>query len=616
MRVFLPIVLLVCVSQPASAGAFGHKPEASWPQAMAAPDVERRTAANLRLRLPKLIGQRPDLAGWAKRYRRKLDSFCRAADKAQTSLEIDAVRLPPSIRKEGLALRRRWIRAASAPAGAAVLSTAPMGEYVEAFNAADSETIVNFVPNALAFDWMKVNVPLFECPQEQLERIYYYRWWTFRKHLKLTADGFVLTEFLAPVGHAGRHNTISCAVGHHITEGRWLRDGGYMDDYTTFWYRAGDNGRVKHLHRYSNWLPYAAWQRYLVNGDRAFVVDLLDDFVADVEAWEKLRGTADGMFWQYDVLDGGEESISGSRTLKNVRPPLNCYIYGSLLAISRIAELADDGELAAEYDRRAAELQKRINERLWNERAEFFVARLENGALFDGREAIGFIPWYFNIPEPGREKAWLQILDEQGFKAPKGLTTAERRHPDFRSHGVGTCEWDGAVWPFASTQTLTALANVLRNYEQDYVTKRDYFEALLVYARSHQRNGRPYVGEYLDEVTGRWLTPDSDRSRFYNHSAFCDLVISQLAGVVPRAGGIVEIDPLLPEDAWPWFCLDNVLYHGRNLTVIWDKSGEKYGRGAGLTVLVDDKPAARRTDLGKLRVELPRAGGFRKKISE
>ena len=92
-----------------------------------------------------------------------------------------------------------------------------------------------------------------------------------------------------------------------------------------------------------------------------------------------------------------------------------------------------------------------------------------------------------------------------------GLMTAERRHPDFRSHGVGTCEWDGAVWPYATTQSLVGLANVLRNYEQNYVSKQDYFNALMTYARSHRRKGKPYIGEYLDEVTGQWLTKDSKR---------------------------------------------------------------------------------------------------------
>jgi len=38
--------------------------------------------------------------------------------------------------------------------------------------------------------------------------------------------------------------------------------------------------------------------------------------------------------------------------------------------------------------------------------------------------------------------------------------------------------------------------------------------------------------------------------------------------------------------------LDNVLYHGRILTILWDKTGERYGRGKGLTVLADGRKIA------------------------
>ena len=50
------------------------------------------------------------------------------------------------------------------------------------------------------------------CPDAELEETYYFRWWTFRKHIRQTPQGFVVTEFLAPVRHAGPYNTISCAV--------------------------------------------------------------------------------------------------------------------------------------------------------------------------------------------------------------------------------------------------------------------------------------------------------------------------------------------------------------------------------------------------------------------
>ena len=89
---------------------------------------------------------------------------------------------------------------------------------------------------------MAANVPLFDCPDASSKKIYYFRWWTYRKHIRQTPHGFVLTEFLTPVSHAGPHNTISCAFGHHLAEGRWLRDQRPLDEYTRFWFRSGPNG--------------------------------------------------------------------------------------------------------------------------------------------------------------------------------------------------------------------------------------------------------------------------------------------------------------------------------------------------------------------------------------
>lgn len=573
-------------------------------------DAEKAKTATLGAAAERLAGADPEQRQWADSYLRRLEAFEERLNQVIRSLLASTGYGLSSIRPKSLYLQREIIVGppGTRPGkGAFVLDpdAEQLRDYVAGFNAADAETIVNFIPNALSWDWITANVPLFECPDKKFEQIYYYRWWTYRKHLKHTSDGYVLTEFLAPVGHSGKYNTISCALGHHIMEGRWLHNRQYMDDYIRFWYR-GDNGkRFQHCHRYSNWAPYAVYQRYLVDGDEPFVTDLLDDFIGDVDAWQKERGTADDMFWQYDVLDGGEESISGSRHKKNTRPPLNSYMYGTLWTIAQIAKMAGREGIAAQYSEKATELKSLVQEQLWDDQARFFKARFEAGGFCNAREAIGFIPWYFNLPEAGCEQAWQQIKNPEGFKAPMGLTTAERRHPAFRANGVGTCEWDGAVWPFATTQTLTALANVLRNYQQGYASKKDYFDALVTYARSHNRGGKPYIGEYLDEVTGQWLTPDSDRSRFYNHSAFCDLVITGLAGLIPRRDAVVEVHPLLPADNWDWFCLDNVLYHGRTITIVWDKTGGKYHRGEGLRIYADGIEIARSKTLTRLTGKLP-----------
>lgn len=486
-----------------------------------------------------------------------------------------------------------------------VVDVSAFKHHVDFFNSMEPENIVNHIPNDLAWEWMAENVPFFECPDKSFEQVYYFRWWTFRKHIKQTPDGFVLTEFLDKVGHSGQYNTISCALGHHIREGRWLRDGRYIDQYARFWYTGHEGQLQPHFHQYSNWATWALYNRYLVNQDQASLIDLLDAFVRDCQTWENEKGLENGLFWQYDVRDGMEESISGSRKDKNARPPLNSYMYANRVAISKIAALAGKEAIAREYAEKAAALKSLVHGLMWDEQATFFKVRYPNGELADVREEIGFIPWYFDLPESGYERAWQQFTDPEGFKAPMGIMTAERRHPAFRSHGVGTCEWDGAVWPYATSQTLVALANLLRDYEQRYVTKVDYFDALLTYARSHRYRGKPYIGEYLDEIDGTWLKPDSDRSRYYNHSTFCDLVINGLVGLVPRADDTVEIHPLIPSEAWDWFCLDGVPYHGRTVTILWDRTGWKYGKGKGLLVFADGRQIAASTELLPITGRLP-----------
>jgi hypothetical protein len=150
---------------------------------------------------------------------------------------------------------------------------------------------------------------------------------------------------------------------------------------------------------------------------------------------------------------------------------------------------------------------------------------------------------------------------------------------------------------------------LLRGPKQDYVSRRDYFDALLQYSRYQQMDGKPYIGEYFDENSGKWLIAEkkAERSRYYNHSTFADLVIGGLVGIVPHEDDTIEIDSLLPTKAWDWFCLDGVPYHGHRMTVIWDRDGKRYNRGAGLAIWVDGKSIAQSPALGRLTGALPPA---------
>ena len=504
---------------------------------------------------------------------------------------------------------------------AAFLKADDYKHYVDYFNNMEDENIVQAIPNAEAADWMKRNVPLFSCPSEDFERMYYYRWWTLRKHIERTSVGYAMTEFLIRRSYADKYNLISSALGHHIHEARWLRDPQYLDQIIHTWFHGNNGAPMRKLDAYSSWTPASIWDRYLVDGRSDSVKAMLPLLQNEYGYWERTHRWTEGgqqtLYWQYDVKDAMEETISGGRREKNARPSINSYMYGNARALSHIAQLAGQAELSKAYAAKADTLARLVETRLWNPKHRFFEV-LKPDSFANVREEIGFIPWYFNLPADKAEyaSAWLQAADESGFSAPYGLTTAERRHPLFRTHGVGKCEWDGAVWPFATSQTLTGLINFIHNYKvkeplsassrlsvsQQYDSL--FFSQMQKYVESQSHRGRPYIGEYLDETTGCWLKGDQERSRYYNHSTFNDLIITGICGLEPRADNRLVVSPVLPSGKWRWFCLDNVRYHGHDITVVWDEDGSRYHAGRGLMLFVDGEMKARRSNLGRLETTL------------
>src|SRR5687768_1343967 len=167
-----------------------------------------------------------------------------------------------------------------------VLNVNNFKHYVDYFNNMEDENIKQAIPNDSAWGWMKNNIPLFECPQQNFEEIFYYRWWTLRKHIKKTEKGFVFTEFLVQRSYADKYNLISSALGHHIYEARWLHDRKYIDNNILVWYRGNDGKPMQKLRAYSSWNIDAIYNKYLVDKNQNFLINLLPDLQTDYAAWQ------------------------------------------------------------------------------------------------------------------------------------------------------------------------------------------------------------------------------------------------------------------------------------------------------------------------------------------
>lgn len=495
-------------------------------------------------------------------------------------------------------------------ANARLLQPADFQHYFAEF-ANDERDMLGSDP-PLPWDWFVKNIPLLDTPDQELDEIYYFRWYAFQKHIEKTRDGYLINEFLDDVPWAGKFNTIDTAAGDHIREARWLRDPEYVDDYTRFWF--GPDGEPR---RYSSWLADSVYQLMLATGNRNLAISLLPAMEKNYEAWEATHQDANGLFWQIDDRDGMEDSISGN----GYRPTINSYMYGDAIAISRIAALAGKPQIAASYRDKANALRDLIEKRLWNPHDQFYeTAPRHSSSEWSGvRELIGYIPWYFGIPPAAHDVAWKFLYAPKGFAGKYGPTTAERASPRFNYKVKHECLWNGPSWPFATTQTLVAMANLLNGPKQGVITRSDYFRLLKTYTHSqHIRlpDGRviPWIDEDLNPDTGEWIArdilislhqPPPNRGRYYNHSGFADLIITGLIGLRPAPGNELTLRPLIPPGKWNYFALGGVPYHGHLLTILYDRDGTRYHRGTGFQVLCDGRVIAHAKELQEIKARLP-----------
>ncbi|MDJ1469272.1 trehalase family glycosidase [Cytophagaceae bacterium NT2B1] len=208
--------------------------------------------------------------------------------------------------------------------------------------------------------------------------------------------------------------------------------------------------------------------------------------------WERENWDSTGFFWQTDNKDGMELSISGEYPncdTKGYRATINSYMFAEAEALMNLAFKLKDTTKAMYYKSKADTIKKNINTRLWDRKAAFYKVIPWGGNLTfsDALELHGYTPWYFNIPPKEYSQAWKYVMNPNYFYAKYDPTTAAQNHPKFRiSYQGHECQWNGPSWPFSTSITLTAMANLLNNYTQPYVSKNDYYQLVKIYSSSHQ----------------------------------------------------------------------------------------------------------------------------------
>lgn len=517
------------------------------------------------------------------------------------------------------------------------------------------------------WDWYAANLPFWESPDRSIDEIYYYRAEVLTKHLRYASaeTGYVFTEFSSaePLSWAGRYNAIASAADLHLEEVRWLKTRQYAEDYARYWMKtAGAQPRA-----YGFPVAWSTWQMGLVHGDQRIAGGLLDEYIANFEGWE--RGRTDyphdhgfdprrQLFWNTGRDMGGEFNLAScqlNEPLRGIdgykirggagyRPDINAVLFGEARTIAALAAASGRPDIASTYARKAAMLQQHTHSDLWSPAQSFFLHRWRrdeysekdiagsksirewsriwetnvdrNGGVGyqpqqlgegHGRELTGYIPWRFALPEDRAEyaEAWKFLLSTEYFKAPFGPTTAEQGDPWF--HVVyHACRHNGQSWPFHTSRILSAGARLLDEYQHHgEFTREAWMEMFHTYARTQYENGRPHLAEAHSPFKDEWVQnewPGLD----YFHSSYIDLVLTGVAGLRPSDDGFLTVKPLAPE-SWDYFAADSITYRNHAISILWDRTGERYGQGRGLTLLVDGTVAARADRLTTLRMPIAQA---------
>ena len=221
-------------------------------------------------------------------------------------------------------------------------------------------------------------------------------------------------------------------------------------------------------------------------------------------------------------------------------------------------------------------------------------------------------PWLFGaVPADNASffsASWAAAFDPQGLLGAAGLRTAELRHPRFSCPPSSCCWWSGPSWPFETSKLLRAAADVLQTpalaAQVPQLNRSGAWLLLAQYTAMHSFGAAGAGAWTIINASGADPTAPANPAVLAAEGLLFDGLASSWitwGGATPDwslwsadgAAPSVSLAPLQPSDAaLPWWCLDGVRVGGRILSVFFDADGARYGRGAGLSVLLDGALAA------------------------
>lgn len=485
------------------------------------------------------------------------------------------------------------------------------------------------------------DVPYIDVPDPAVEKAIVYRWWGERYNtLDANAPGYVYQYPTTVEGANLYQNAVALTQPMHLQDTKWLRTPylpygqilniGELSGSSAFLDSPGHTSWNNH---YSQYIGTAGLEAYNVHGGGTQVADKFAHYFEGdgIGQLEHYDGNDDNLI-AYDtnympgndadaISFGFPKANAGAPGARTIERPESAYVWGALDAARQLYQIAGEDQAKVDQLATAANgVRDAILGELWSPETRMFLAGTSYGATSaassNGRanplpvEARNHIPAKeSNLYDVYAENLipfdqWENYVDGYRF-----LTYGDNfpifpfytaNQYDRTAYGVGGSNNFSNI---NFTVQYRGVRSALRHYdpEQKYITP-EYAKRLLdwmawsIYPNADLR--APNQAEYYSNWNPSTKTYNRNNPNHVMLGNMNYIFVEDMAGIQPRSDDKIELWPIAL--GYDHFMVNNVRYHGHDVTVVWDPDGSEYGLGAGYSLFLDGQKKVTTATLGRL----------------
>ncbi|MFW6090322.1 MAG: PKD domain-containing protein [Actinomycetota bacterium] len=466
--------------------------------------------------------------------------------------------------------------------------------------------------------WWADNVPYIDVPDENVKKMSYYR--TFLNRFNLVDANIPGNDYQFPVsveGALGYNNAIQLTQGMHLQDLKYFRNpiysyGNVLSSGETSRCAAFTDNPGSHSwgNTYEQYIGREGWNAFKVHGgDDAFVRNFAHYTECDVEGQiDKYDTNGDNLIeYPHGFLTGNDFDATpffwaapnpGNPANRQDRAESAHWSAGARAAAEAYALLGRDDK-ADEMNALAADMEAEILT-LWDDApvepeegerpGHVFKHRLvSNDELIPWKDQQNFVPFIERVAptdDPKYREALRYYADADEYPIMPFYTANQADKAEAAAMGRGGSNNFSNINSTLQAQVFSA---AIRDYPSEYITEGMY-RALLEWLTWVQYDDGDNRLPNNNEFFSNWDPDDQDFGRSNIHhnilGAYNFMIIDDIAGVRPRLDDVLELWPI--DVGYDYFAVNNLSYHGKDLTVVWDRV-DHYGPDVpdGFSVYLD-----------------------------